>query len=50
VPRWWTWRRDDDLWLAEASYVDDVPEDSQRCLTSARDAGRRARSVGTSRP
>jgi ribonuclease BN (tRNA processing enzyme) len=32
-----------DLLLAEASYVDRVPEDSRRYLTSARQAGRHAR-------
>jgi ribonuclease BN (tRNA processing enzyme) len=31
-----------DLLLAEATYVDDVPEDSRRYLTSARQAGRQA--------
>jgi ribonuclease BN (tRNA processing enzyme) len=32
-----------DLLLAEATYVDQVPEDSWRYLTSARQAGRQAR-------
>jgi len=32
-----------DLLLAEASYVDQVPEDSRRYLSSARQAGRQAR-------
>jgi ribonuclease BN (tRNA processing enzyme) len=35
--------RDADLLLAEATYVDQVPEDSRRYLTSARQAGRQAR-------
>lgn len=34
--------RDADLLLAEATYVDQVPEDSRRYLTSARQAGRQA--------
>jgi ribonuclease BN (tRNA processing enzyme) len=34
--------RDADLLLAEATYVDQVPERSQRYLTSARQAGRQA--------
>jgi ribonuclease BN (tRNA processing enzyme) len=38
--------RDADLLLAEASYVDQVPEDSRRELTSARQAGRQARDAG----
>jgi ribonuclease BN (tRNA processing enzyme) len=35
-----------DLLLAEASYVDQVPEDSLRYLTSARQAGQQARDAG----
>ncbi|MEU8244765.1 MBL fold metallo-hydrolase [Nonomuraea sp. NPDC048916] len=35
--------RDADLFLAEATYADQVPEDSRRYLTSARQAGRQAR-------
>ncbi|HEV8277866.1 MAG TPA: MBL fold metallo-hydrolase [Streptosporangiaceae bacterium] len=35
-----------DLLLAEASYVDQVPEDSQRYLSSAAQAGRRAAQAG----
>jgi ribonuclease BN (tRNA processing enzyme) len=35
-----------DLLLAEASYVDRVPEDSRHFLTSARQAGRQARDAG----
>ena len=35
--------RDADLLLAEASYVDQVPEESRHSLTSARQAGRQAR-------
>jgi len=35
-----------DLLLAEASYVDQVPEDSRRYLTSARQAGQQARDAG----
>jgi ribonuclease BN (tRNA processing enzyme) len=38
--------RDADLLLAEASYVDDVPEDSRRYLTDAGQAGRQARDAG----
>jgi ribonuclease BN (tRNA processing enzyme) len=34
--------RDADLLVAEASYVDAVPEDSRTTLSSARDAGRQA--------
>jgi ribonuclease BN (tRNA processing enzyme) len=36
-----------DLLLAEASYVDHVPEDSRRYLSSARDAGQQAAQAGT---
>jgi ribonuclease BN (tRNA processing enzyme) len=36
-----------DLLLAEASYVDHVPEDSQRYLSSARHAGQQAAQAGT---
>jgi ribonuclease BN (tRNA processing enzyme) len=39
--------RDADLLVAEASYVDQVPEDSQRYLSSARQAGRHASDAGT---
>jgi ribonuclease BN (tRNA processing enzyme) len=35
-----------DLLLAEATYVDQVPEDSRRYLTSARQAGRQAQDAG----
>lgn len=35
-----------DLFLAEASYVDEVPEDSRRSLTSARQAGLQATEAG----
>jgi len=35
-----------DLLLAEASYVDEVPEDSRRHLCSAREAGRQAARAG----
>jgi ribonuclease BN (tRNA processing enzyme) len=35
-----------DLLLAEASYVDQVPEDSQRYLSSVAQAGRRAAQAG----
>lgn len=38
--------RDADVLLAEASYVDDVPEDSRAKLSSARDAGRHAAAAG----
>ena len=34
--------RDADLLLAEATFVNQVPEDSRRYLTSARQAGRQA--------
>jgi ribonuclease BN (tRNA processing enzyme) len=34
--------RDADLLLAEATYVDQVPEDSRRYLSSARQVGRQA--------
>jgi ribonuclease BN (tRNA processing enzyme) len=34
-----------DLFLAEATYVDLVPEDSRRYLTSARQAGQQARNA-----
>jgi ribonuclease BN (tRNA processing enzyme) len=38
--------RDADVLLAEASYVDEVPEDSRATLSSARDAGRHAAAAG----
>jgi ribonuclease BN (tRNA processing enzyme) len=38
-----------DLLLAEATYVDDVPEDSRHYLTSARQAGRQAEDAGVGR-
>ncbi|MEV0594511.1 MBL fold metallo-hydrolase [Nonomuraea cavernae] len=38
--------RDADLLLAEATYAEQVPEDSRRHLTSARQAGRQAREAG----
>jgi ribonuclease BN (tRNA processing enzyme) len=38
--------RDADLLLAEASYVDQVPQDSRRHLTSARQAGQQAQEAG----
>jgi ribonuclease BN (tRNA processing enzyme) len=38
--------REVDLLLAEATYVDQVPEDSQRYLSSARQAGRQAADAG----
>ena len=38
-----------DLLLAEATYVDRVPLDSRRYLSSARDAGRRAADAGAGR-
>ena len=38
-----------DLLLAEASYVDEVPEDSRRYLSSARQAGRYAADAGARR-
>src|SRR5258705_2624517 len=38
--------RDVDLLLAEATYVDQVPEDSRRFLSSARQAGRQAAHAG----
>ena len=38
-----------DLLLAEASYVDQVPEDSEHDLTSARQAGRQAAEAGVGR-
>lgn len=38
--------RDADLLLAEATYVDQVPEDSRRYLTSARQAGQHAHDAG----
>ena len=41
--------RDADLLLAEATYVDQVPEDSRRSLTSARQAGRQATDAGARR-
>jgi ribonuclease BN (tRNA processing enzyme) len=37
-----TLARDADLLLAEASYIDEVPEDSRRYLSSARQQGRQA--------
>jgi ribonuclease BN (tRNA processing enzyme) len=41
--------RDADLLLAEATYVDDVPEDAQPYLTSARQAARQATDAGAAR-
>jgi ribonuclease BN (tRNA processing enzyme) len=41
--------RDADLLLAEATYVDEVPEDSRNTLTSARQAGRQAHEAGARR-
>jgi len=41
--------RQADLLLAEASYIDLVPEDSRRYLSSASQAGRRAAQAGTGR-
>jgi ribonuclease BN (tRNA processing enzyme) len=41
--------READLLLAEASYIDQVPEDSRRSLSSASEAGRRATQAGASR-
>jgi len=41
--------RDADLLLADATYVDQVPEDSRRYLTSARQAGRQAAEAGVGR-
>ena len=38
--------RDADVLLAEASYVDEGPEDSRATLSSARDAGRHAAAAG----
>ena len=38
--------RDADVLLAEASYVDDVPDDNRGTLSSARDAGRQAAAAG----
>jgi ribonuclease BN (tRNA processing enzyme) len=38
--------RDADLLLAEATYVDEVPEESRRYLSSARQAGRQAAEAG----
>ena len=38
--------RDADVLLAEASYVDTVPADNLRTLSSARDAGRQAAAAG----
>jgi ribonuclease BN (tRNA processing enzyme) len=38
--------RDADLLLAEATYVDQVPEDSRSYLSSARQAGRQAADAG----
>jgi len=38
--------RDADLLLAEATYVNHVPEDSQRYLSSAYQAGRQASDAG----
>ncbi|MFF5219133.1 MBL fold metallo-hydrolase [Micromonospora sp. NPDC000442] len=38
--------RDADLLLAEATYVDEVPEDSRRYLSSARQVGRQAAEAG----
>ncbi|MDP9794320.1 ribonuclease BN (tRNA processing enzyme) [Catenuloplanes nepalensis] len=41
--------RDADVLLAEASYVDDVPEDSRHHLSSARTAARQAARAGVAR-
>lgn len=41
--------RDADLLLAEATYVDEVPQDLHRALTSAREAGRQAAGAGVGR-
>jgi ribonuclease BN (tRNA processing enzyme) len=41
--------RDTDLLLAEATYVDHVPEDSRRYLSSAHQAGRQATDAGARR-
>jgi ribonuclease BN (tRNA processing enzyme) len=41
--------RDTDLLLAEATYVDHVPEDSRRYLSSARQVGRQAAEAGVGR-
>jgi ribonuclease BN (tRNA processing enzyme) len=41
--------RDADIFLVEASYVDEVPEDSRRHLSSARQAGRYAAAAGVGR-
>ena len=38
--------RDANMLLAEASYADEVPEDSRATLSSARDAGRHAAAAG----
>src|SRR5260370_9551209 len=42
--------RDADLLVAEASYVDQVPPDSQLYLSSARHAGRQAAQAGPRHP
>jgi ribonuclease BN (tRNA processing enzyme) len=41
--------RDADVLLAEATYIDEVPEDSVGTLSSARDAGRQAAEAGVDR-
>nr|WP_231934945.1 MBL fold metallo-hydrolase [Micromonospora viridifaciens] len=41
--------RDADLLLAEATHVDEVPEDSRRYLSSARQVGRQATEAGVGR-
>jgi len=41
--------RDADMLLAEASYVDRVPEDARDCLSSARQAGQYAADAGVGR-
>jgi ribonuclease BN (tRNA processing enzyme) len=41
--------RDADVFLAEASYIDDVPEDGRRHLSSARQAGQYAAEAGVGR-
>jgi ribonuclease BN (tRNA processing enzyme) len=41
--------RDADLLLAEATYLDPVPDDARPYLTSARQAGRQARQAGAGR-
>jgi ribonuclease BN (tRNA processing enzyme) len=41
--------RDADLLLSEATYIDQVPDDARRYLSSAREAGRRAADAGVGR-